>query len=96
MHLDTSSFTGRPRLRLYAPNLTTLDHTRYELRDYSFGNLSSLVSACIYLDVETDDKMPGSNIELLSEKKELYARCMMKLVRTLHNVKSLALSGYFQ
>lgn len=52
MNLDASSFIGRPKLRLYAPNLTTLDRTRYKLRDYSFGNLSSLVSACIYLEVE--------------------------------------------
>ncbi|KAI3849674.1 hypothetical protein MKW98_026588 [Papaver atlanticum] len=89
---DTPTLT----LTLYAPNLTTFTCTVCKLRDYSLENLSSLVSACIYLEVETDDKEPGYEIELLEEKKELYALRMMKLVRTLHNVKVLTLSEYFK
>ncbi|KAI3838762.1 hypothetical protein MKX03_004708 [Papaver bracteatum] len=95
-NLDTSwNSDAHPlTLTLYAPNLATFTCTVCKLRDYCLENLSSLVSACIYLEVETYDKVPGYEIELIDHKK--YARRMIELVRMLHNVKFLTLSEYFK
>ncbi|OVA14883.1 F-box domain [Macleaya cordata] len=81
-------------IKLYAPNLISFDCKDHLMsRDYSIENLSALVKAEIGLGTDVYD---GDEVPYLNDKeRKLYSQRMMKFLRALHNVETLAIRAPF-